>query len=927
MRFQKFFSRWKGAVAAGMIVIGTDVAPTVELPGVQDRLVSSPVFSSAGAPAKAIAIALKAPAGAGPITCTLYVFERETNTWHVVGAGAAVTPGTLAYFDVPAPLERLVAAQARSAGGIDAILQVDDPGGLPDGEYRFALAASASKPEATGGGGGTITSILAGSGISIAGGTGPATTITANSTIQRATKVAIETTLGLTNGIVSATAGVLSVATTIAAATVAPGTVGQVLATTTGPVASWVTPAGDVTGAPGASVVERVNGATVPAAGALTTGNVLKVTGVGALGYGAVDLAGGANHVTGLLPIANLAAPNFGSQAILTSGTLGAGASTLGATTVTTLGIGTLTGVVKAASGTISAAALVNTDVDAAAAIVASKLNLTTIAQNIANTGTFANTGTVTVTGNIAVSGVSQGASFRFGAAGATQTSGTGAPASGEADGSIYQRTDGAAATTLYVRAAGAWTALGGGGGSSITWANDLATSSDSSQNVVSLTGASAVIPIAATGNVFTWAAATTAPGMTQTAVGSGTGADMTISAQGAGSGTGGNLRLFGGTATTKGAVLLGVNDGVAFATAGTVRMQKAVSIRALNNAGSGNLNLASCDTSDFVTYGGTVNAGLIIGTATGGTILSQINGTTVTTMQTGTSAVAALLVNSATSASLALQLQTAGTEAWSFGRDATSVFQRTAGTVAATGLLRLANNLGAIIVQRNSGNTDDMPILEADATSVYLGINVAGTKQVTTTTINGSSTVNLMRNGGNFIILNSGGITVATTFNLVTNSLVIAGSNTPTWVHTARTGNTVGLDWTFRAQGADGSATGVNRDGAALLFQGGNRSSGATTGRRRGIRMSIASTDAPLIEICDVQAGTTAPSRAVILNRGAAITATEMPTNTGDLVVYIGNCATAPTANSVSGGILYSEAGALKWRGTGGTVTTLGAA
>lgn len=42
--------------------------------------------------------------------------------------------------------------------------------------------------------------------------------------------------------------------------------------------------------------------------------------------------------------------------------------------------------------------------------------------------------------------------------------------------------------------------------------------------------------------------------------------------------------------------------------------------------------------------------------------------------------------------------------------------------------------------------------------------------------------------------------------------------------------------------------------------------------------------------------------------------------------VIAIAN-ATAPSSNATGGGILYSEAGALKWRGSGGTITTLGAA
>lgn len=40
-----------------------------------------------------------------------------------------------------------------------------------------------------------------------------------------------------------------------------------------------------------------------------------------------------------------------------------------------------------------------------------------------------------------------------------TMTSGTGVPNHTAPNGSIYLRTDGAAATTIYVRAAGAWTA------------------------------------------------------------------------------------------------------------------------------------------------------------------------------------------------------------------------------------------------------------------------------------------------------------------------------------------------------------------------------------------------------------------------------------------------------------------------------------
>lgn len=47
----------------------------------------------------------------------------------------------------------------------------------------------------------------------------------------------------------------------------------------------------------------------------------------------------------------------------------------------------------------------------------------------------------------------------------------------------------------------------------------------------------------------------------------------------------------------------------------------------------------------------------------------------------------------------------------------------------------------------------------------------------------------------------------------------------------------------------------------------------------------------------------------------------------TMDRGIFLGDASTAPTGNPASGGFLYSEAGALKWRGSGGTTTTIAAA
>ena len=74
---------------------------------------------------------------------------------------------------------------------------------------------------------------------------------------------------------------------------------------------AWIptTFAGDlaqISSTQGNITVININGASVPASGALVTGNVLQVSGPAALSYGPVNLAGGSHYVSGILPAANL---------------------------------------------------------------------------------------------------------------------------------------------------------------------------------------------------------------------------------------------------------------------------------------------------------------------------------------------------------------------------------------------------------------------------------------------------------------------------------------------------------------------------------------------------------------------------------------------------------------------------------------------
>lgn len=80
------------------------------------------------------------------------------------------------------------------------------------------------------------------------------------------------------------------------------------------PAAVGFSAGGDLSGTATSQNVLKIHGATVPIAGSLTTGNGLYVSGGSALSYSALNLAGGTNFVTGILPVANGGLPAIGSS-------------------------------------------------------------------------------------------------------------------------------------------------------------------------------------------------------------------------------------------------------------------------------------------------------------------------------------------------------------------------------------------------------------------------------------------------------------------------------------------------------------------------------------------------------------------------------------------------------------------------------------
>jgi hypothetical protein len=73
---------------------------------------------------------------------------------------------------------------------------------------------------------------------------------------------------------------------------------------------------------------------------------------------------------------------------------------------------------------------------------------------------------------------------------------------------------------------------------------------------------------------------------------------------------------------------------------------------------------------------------------------------------------------------------------------------------------------------------------------------------------------------------------------------------------------------------------------------------------------------------------GTTTPSTKLHVNGTARIddnvSLFAAFSGNGSKVIYIANATTVPSSNPSGGGILYVEAGALKYRGSSGTITTI---
>jgi hypothetical protein len=248
---------------------------------------------------------------------------------------------------------------------------------------------------------------------------------------------------------------------------------------------------------------------------------------------------------------------------------------------------------------------------------------------------------------------------------------------------------------------------------------------------------------------------------------------------------------------------------------------------------------------------------------------------------------------------------------------------------------------VGAIIRAQSSTQTADLQQWQSSASAVLGGRNAAGQTYAGSTASQVGSTTTALTSAAytsaTVAVFTYGGTSLVQVGQTVTVAGVTGGAYNGTWVVSAVTSTTftvLGSGFTNNA-GTGGtfklSAVGSFTAGTAAITPLVARAAASQSANIQEWQDSTGATLASIGTNGAINTGFLANTNGttnLILgtNRNTQIGNTSS-FGGGQLVLGITNATTVPSTNPTGGGILYAEGGALKWRGSSGTVTTIAAA
>lgn len=413
----------------------------------------------------------------------------------------------------------------------------------------------------------------------------------------------------------------------------------------------------------------------------------------------------------------------------------------------------------------------------------------------------------------------------------------------------------------------------------------------------------------------------------------SGTEIDLGPGVSGGGGGGGGGSVTMGGdvTGASSGASVVAIN-GASVPTSGALTTGNLLQVSGAAALVYGALNLAGG--AGYVT--GTLPAGNQASQTMGGDVsgttasatVAKINGSSVpvggslTTgailQATGASALGyALLADANVSASAAISGSKVNPNFGSQTVTTTGNVSAGGATVSGSGAFRAPGGATTQLSCRNNANTADIILVKTDTSNNILLGDLTNSAQLT---LYGQTAMSMVISGSGRYTFGTSALTMSVA------GLTWDQAQSPAISQTAKTSDAAPSNMTIFAQGAYASAT-TFLTGATLTTGGGARTS--TSGRRGGFRAALnGSSSEVMIECGEAQAEGTQLSRFVALCVNGTVSTTQLPAGTGDKVLFIGTCGTAPTANPTGGGLVYiASDGSCKYRSPAGTVTTMGAA